>query len=458
MKKICLFGALVLLILVQSPFVFSISCDSVAEEVYGACLEIYNSDLNESDKILLISNLEYQNNFFPDHFLVSVKNNFEITIPPADITAQNKGYISDAWMKIFTLMPSINYSKRLYVPEYTKLLTGFNYALNEPVNYVSRGYPSTLNGDCRTTYQLLKNEGSNKAYVNGQYQGQGKLVPVTIKKDSILETIYTIEVSYKIDHYSWKRYSCGYKNRYWCYSCDYKNNQIKTDKIELKDSINVSYYLNNLFGEISEIISKPQSNRIKLNYSDSFQVSFKDSRYGFYKYLFEIYTSFPPYNVLTIKARDYNSENLDNLFKEKEFLVANSLEDCNINGFDFFNKIENDCSSLNSFIGLRIDTEKFIYQENESFIVNIFPKDVFVNISYANKTYLAKNSLELVVEKPYNKILAKYGSENSEKIIYIKQDKLNSLAYKFLWVILVLILLYSIIKKYWRQTWKNVAS
>lgn len=462
MKKICFFGALVLLILVQSPFVFSISCNSVSEEVYGACLEIYNSDLNESDKILLISNLEYKNNLFPDHFLVSVKNNLDIQDPPVNITTQKKGYISDAWMKIFTLMPSINYSDELYVPENTKLLTGFNYFLNEPVDYVSNGYPNTLNGDCKTIHQLLKNEESNKVYVGGLYQGQGQLVPITIKQNSKIETTYSVEVSYRINHYSWKKYCCGWGRYYrcikWCYSCDYRNNDIKTDKIELKDSIKIKYYQNDLFGEISEVISRPQSNRIKLNYSDSIQVSFKNSNYNFHKYLFEIYSSFPPYNVITIKARDYNSEILDNLFREEEFLVVNNLEECELKGFDFFNKIESDCSLINSFIGLRIDTKKFIYQENESLIINIFPKDVLVNISYANKTYLTKNSLELVVKKPYNKILAEYESESSEKIIYIKQEGSNSFAYKFLWVILVSVFLYSFIKKYWRRIWKNVAS
>jgi hypothetical protein len=457
MGKICFFGALVLLIIIQSPFVFSINCDSSTKQIYNACLEIANSRLNESDKILLISNLEYKNNLFPDHFLVFVKNNFNIGNPPSNVSVQNNGYISNAWMKIFTLMPSINYSNELYVPENTKILTGFNYTLNPPNDYYSNGYPDTLNGDCKTIHRLVKNEGVNRVYIGGAYQGQGKLVPLIIKEDSIIQSIYTLEVSYGMDHYSWRKYLCGYKNRDWCYSCDYRTDEIKTDKIEIKDSIQVKFYNNSLIGEISEVISKQESNKIQVNYSDSLEVSLGNSNYNFYKYLFELYYSFPPYNVLTIKAKDYNSEELNNLFREQDFLVVNSLENCNLKVFDFFKTIKNNCSIENSFIGLRISSEKYIYKENESLIIDIFPRDLLVNISYANKNYLAKNSLNLIVESNYNKIYGEYGSESSEKIIYVKKDKINSFFYKFFWVIFVLVFLYLFIKNYWGRIWKNVA-
>jgi len=70
MKRFCFFGALLLLILVQSPFIFSYSCDDMSGEIKEACLEISGSDLSDSEKELLISNLEYENNLEPNHFLV----------------------------------------------------------------------------------------------------------------------------------------------------------------------------------------------------------------------------------------------------------------------------------------------------------------------------------------------------------------------------------------------------
>ena len=62
------------------------------------------------------------------------------------------------------------YNDSLYVPDETKLLTGFNYEVEIPNNYYSPGYPITNGGDCRRRYNLLEDTAEIRIYVNNIYQ------------------------------------------------------------------------------------------------------------------------------------------------------------------------------------------------------------------------------------------------------------------------------------------------
>ncbi len=71
-------------------------------EIKDACLDISGSDLTDSEKELLISNLEYENNLEPNHFLVYSKNTgLQIKNVPDGVQTFNDRYIENEWMKIF---------------------------------------------------------------------------------------------------------------------------------------------------------------------------------------------------------------------------------------------------------------------------------------------------------------------------------------------------------------------
>lgn len=461
MERFSFFGALALLIIVQSPLIFSYSCDDMSGEVKDACLEISGSDLSDSEKELLISNLEYENNLEPNHFFVYSKNvNLPIKNAPEGVHIFNDEYIEDAWMKIFTSMPSVIYENFLYVPRNTKVLTGFHYEFDEPEDYRSSRYSRTLSGDCRTRYRLLEKTEENKIYVNGVYRGQGRLVPVIINQNSKIESVYTVKIKYDVNHYEWDRYCCRRNDGRcvkYCYDCDYDYDETKTGQITIRDFMDVKIYENNLVAEVLEMTSDGYSYRVKLDYSDSIEVSSINSEYSYHRYLFEFANSFPPYNVLTLKATDYGRETLFNLFREGNWLIVNNIEECAIRGFDFFNEAENECSVETSLVNLKIKTDRLKYGEGEEIEIEIFPKDLRVNLTYANRSYLVENRITLNATEPYNKITAVYHRELSEKIIYIKNESRLILLYNLFLVILVFLILYIIIKKYWRRIWENVA-
>jgi hypothetical protein len=455
MAKLCFFGALVLIILVQSPLVFSYSCDDVSSENRASCLEIENSNLSLVEKQLIISNLEYVNKFEPNHFFISSNNNIIIEDAPDGTRKHDDGYIENAWMEIFAVMPSVIYNGSLYVPSVTKVLSGFNYELDAPTQ-------NPVSGDCKTTYQLLQNYAENKVYVNNIYQGTGRLVPININQNSEIKSSYSIMVQYKIKHYEWERYCCRRnddgKCTRRCRRCDYSHNEISQDRITIEDSVNIKFYNNELSANVVESSQLPSSTQLKINYSDSVEVSFVNSNYNYYKYIFEIVDSFYPYNILTLKAQDYKAESFANIFKNGDYLIVGDNDECKIRGFDFFNIIEKDCSAQNSYVGLNIKTNKLSYNSGEEIELNIYPGDILVNISYNGQSFLAKKDASLIAEESSNKIIVNYGWESTQKIIYVKNKSRILLVYQVTLVILVFVVLYVLVKKYWRQIWQNVGS
>jgi hypothetical protein len=71
MKKHFLLWLFALVFAVQTPFILAISCSELSLAVQPTCYEIQNADLTSVEKDLLISNLEYNNKFFPDHDYVA---------------------------------------------------------------------------------------------------------------------------------------------------------------------------------------------------------------------------------------------------------------------------------------------------------------------------------------------------------------------------------------------------
>jgi hypothetical protein len=456
MTKLFLFWVLALSV-VQAPFVFSLNCDAVSSQNKDICNSIIQmSNLTDEEKLLLISNLDYSNNLQPDHFMVSSHNNgLTVTSVPQGIQTISKTYIKNAWASIFAFSPSVYYNKSLFIPKDSEVLTGFNYTLEIPRNYSSPGYPTTDGGDCRRTYTILQNIDKNNVFVNNILAGEGKKVRISLSNDSKIVSNYYISFKLKIDHIKWRSYCCKRRNGICtktCRTCDSSSSETKEESVSILSERFVKYYPNNLFADIIYLKQNANSNEIKLNYSDSVSLKLKSSSFLFYKYAYSLNSSFYPYNVYTIIARDLKQSSLDNLYFTNKYLVVKDLSECYLAGYDFFNKVEKNCSLVNSKINLSIQTNQTYYNLGDKINVSILPKNVYVNLSYANKTYYVKNNILLEANQNYNKIFAYYNEEYSQKIIYVYDSSRFSLIWKIFLTCIALVFIYKLIKKYWRFT------
>lgn len=454
MKQVYLLLGLILFLSLSSPGVFSLDCKAISLANFETCNEIINSDLTEEEKELLILNLDYSNEYFPDHEFIFEKNlNIEIKGAPEGVTVQNKDFIKNAWAKIFAVMPSVIYNDILYVPEKTSLLTGFNYELQVPENYYSPDYPKTKNGDCKTKYYLEENEDENQIYVNGNYLGKGELKDLVISKDSEISIIYKINVEIKIKHYEWDRYCSSRRDdgscRRYSEDCEYDYSETKKEEIIIQDKLNVKLYENHLYGEISPVNIYNGITNFKTNFSDSFQVSFKNSEYNFYKYFYEVNYSNPPYYIATLKAQDYNKETIDNLFSGENTLAVKDTRDCKISFDDFFKQEENSCNSEYETINFFIKVEKLKYDEGEKIYVKIFPNDIQAKLTYAGETKYAQGETYFLAKRLENRITAGYNGLTSEKIIYVTDKKRAIFIWNLFLLFILNVILYVLLKKYW---------
>lgn len=399
----------------QIPFISSesINCNQITPAHMQECLQILDSDLSFDEKSLLISNLDYTNKMRPDHSYVYHKNvNLEINSPPEGVSKQNSNYIKNAWVDIFSAMPSVLYNGTLYVPNQTTILTGYNYEVQTPPDYYSPRYPKTSNGDCKRTYSLVENTAENKVYVNQIYHGDGKLVNLQIDSNSVIKSEYQIRVSVNVKHYRWMEEDHDQR-------CKYVYSETYSDQIQISDELNVSYYNQTLFADIDVLNQHQDTTKIYPNFSNSLELKFENSAYNFHEFVYSINYTKPPYYVYTIRAEDYRQESFSNIQKDGENILVNNVDKCHFRAFNFFETLNKDCLIFGDNFSLLIKTDKLKYKENETIFVSIFPNNVSVQLIYANQTKNAISNATFAAQSQANKITAKYHDYSAEKVIFL---------------------------------------
>lgn len=451
-KNLALLG-FVLVFLMQSPRAFAIDCSGISEQNYQICENILDSNLSMEEKEALILNLEYYNKNYPDHNYIFLRNTFiEINEAPENVTIYQSEFIKDAWLEIFTVMPSVIYNNTLLCPEQTKVLSGFNYKLEIPTNYQSSGYPETNQGDCRRDYFLLNNLSENKIFIEDIYQGSGKLVDIFIDKDSDVIAEYSVGSDIQVDHYQWNRYCCQYRNgrcyRY-CNRCDFSSKEVKEDRLTLRDYLPVKFYDNNLTASLRVVDTYNSNTEIETIFSNSVEITFKDSYYKFYDRYFEINYSNKPYYIATLKATDYPQEKIFNLFKDGDNIIVKNTEGCRIHAFDLFNIFGSNCDLSYEDFSFTIETDEFYYKTGEQIKVKVIP-EILANITYGNQSTLGYEAI-FNAELGINKIRAVYEGKTAEKFIFVYEESKFVLVWKLLVFFALVVLFYLFLRKLARK-------
>lgn len=453
MAKSFLLGGFVLLIVIHAPLLLALDCNGISQANYNTCMGILNINLTDLEKSLLISNLDYSSKFYPDHQFIYQRNTLISTLnPPNGVYIYNGEYVKNAWVGLLAVMPSVIYKDNLYVQNETTALLSYNYQVLIPSNYYSSGYPSASQGDCKRVYTLTQNTQENKVYVNDDYRGSGKLVSCNINQDSEIKSIYSIFVNVNIDHYSWHKYCCGHSEggcSKYCYDCKFNYAEQTQDSSVLSDSLNIKYAESNLFADIKTINSHDYTTKFRLNYSSSIELSFKDSSFNFYPFIYSINYSKAPYYFYTLKAEDYNQESSTNILKDNNDLLVKNTNNCTIKAFDWFNTIQKSCFLDNLQFDISIKTDKLGYFEGENINVSIIPKNLTLTLIYGNQIVNTTGNYIFKANISNNKILANYKDSKAEQIIFVSDDKFT-LILKVGLLFLVIYLIYQILKKYWR--------
>jgi len=414
------------LFLVQTSIAFD--CTKISLQNQATCNSILLSQLNQTEKDALLSNLDYNEKFYPDHSYVYQNNiNLKISNAPENVSTKNGIYVRDAWMSIFAIMPSILYNNSLYVPDKALMLNGFNYKTEIPHNYYSGSPYTSSEGDCQRNYYLTQNTSENKVYVNGNYQGSGKLVNLSISSDSNVKAIYTINFDVLIYHYSWVRIKClrSYARMCleWKYQCKFSYQEIKQDKITIEDSWGIKHYQNILFANISDISYYNSNAKFLLNHSNSASLELLNAKYAFHDYTYSIAYSKEPYYVYTIVANDYKQTETRNMLKDGDYFIVKDIGNITLTANDFFFNFTKNIFFKLYNLNFFIKADKLEYKENETIHVSIYPYGTYAVVNYGNETKSGINEVAFTANHNYNVITAEYGSLKADTVIYISNNE-----------------------------------
>jgi len=432
MKKLFLF----LVVTAILPAVTAFSCNLVSLELQPLCLEIQSSNLTEYEKDLLYSSLFEGDNLIPDHDFVYTWNTGLTINEPIRTVKQNQGTIRDAWVEIFSLMPSVVEDNNLYVHQSGKVLSKYGYNVILP--------SGTMSGDCHTTYQLQSSNIVLQILENNHYLGSGELTNYFISYPHnapiTFSAVLQISVQYRIRHYSLDEDECVF---------DYS--EIIGDSLMIQDNVPARMY-------------NPQtyySFIVKNSYQDSLLVELRYSNYSyltldleepFYKKARYSYNIQPnSIGLLQVTATIQNYTNIHNIFIENQNplrLVIPKDHDCELSLRNHFSNLITPCDLSYTQRNISIFGNKTNYFEGELFTVYIFPPNTQINISYANQTITAQNSVVFNATKGHSLVLAQLNDVQVRRYINVidigKYDltKEISIASAFFYV------LFAILKNY----------
>jgi hypothetical protein len=404
-NKIVVLIALAMLL----PSAIAFNCNSLSGGDLQVCNSIQNTNLSQTDKDLLISDIFNKNKTTPNFdFVYQWNTNLNIQNSP-DGKTYSSGTIYGAWVKIISLMPSIIENNTLYSSNAGKLLTAYNYNYQLP--------SGTASGDCKTYYYLSSKTEQLNVYINNNLIGHDKITAFNNLNQANLnfKSELVINLRYQTDHYRDKRYCSRYDSHRRCtrysYRCEFYNTEYKTDSLTINDQLNAKLYQNNpvsLFKITDKYFGITKVFLEVKNYTNLI-LSFNNSEYKYSKYIYSLNYSLP-YYVLTIKAEPAEIISFNNIHVDRQnnsfyFTVADS-SNCKIQLNDFFNSKLFPCDLSFNEINFSIETDKTNYFDNDTIKVYIYPDNLLVNITYANKTIIAKNYTEFKSILYENKIYA----------------------------------------------------
>jgi hypothetical protein len=415
--------ALITALALLLPSAIAFNCNSLSGGDLAICNSIQNTNLSQTDKDLLISDIFNSNKTSPNFdFVYQWNTNLNISNSP-DGKIYSSGTIKNAWIKIISLMPSIIENNTLYSSTSGKLLTAYvnNYQL-----------PSgTVSGDCNTYYYLSSKTEQLNVYINNNLIGHDKLTSFNnLNQDANFKSELVISIKYKIDHYKNRKYCSKYDSKGRCvkyaYKCELSSTEYKTDKLTINDQLSAKFYRNNPASafKITDKYSGITKGILEASNYTSLILSFSNSSYKNSKYIYSLnYTL--PYYVLTIKAEpteitSFNNININRKNNSIYFTVADA-SNCKIQLNDFFSSKIIPCNLSFNEIDFSIKTDRINYFDNDSIKVYISPDNLQVNLTYANKTLTYKNYTELKAVLYENKISAKVGDKEQNALVNINK-------------------------------------
>lgn len=436
MKTLFVFLAVALVL----PFATALSCKGLVNDDLQLCNEIISSNASSTEKDLLISDIFNPEKFYPNHdFIYSWNVGLDLKNTYNGVK-YNQVVIKNAWVKTYASMPSVIEDNFLYIPESGKVLSEYNYNVELPTG--------KQRGDCKTKYYLTSNIPALNIYLNNNLIGHDKInsyfTNLEHNSSITLKSELSVSVKYRLKHYQYNDY--GY--------CVYVYDEYKTDTLRISDSLNSRLYKINPVREfkiLNNYLNVTKGSLTASNYSSiklTFNSSYYEKNLYTYSYVFD-----PTYSILTLKVERTNNTNSGNLrisnIKDGIEFVVKDSSNCKIDLFTHFKTLTKDCDLSFNKTEFELKTNRTDYYENETIIVEIIPKGLQLNITYANKSILAQDYVSFTAVRGENKISAQLNDYEARTYVNVKDEKNDELLKDSASITFFGFIIYSFLKKYY---------
>lgn len=399
------------LILLILPSVNAFSCSDLEGEKQEYCEEIKQMDIPQEEQDYLIASLF--DLAFEDIF--EYNKDIEFYEAPDEVETQNEGYIENAWVKIISFSEGLFVDDDLFISDSGKILTRFGYEIDLP--------SGNEGGDCDTKYYVMEESADLNIYKNNNLIGHNEVNNYNIYSSSNqFKARLKVKLRTKVKHYRWDDGDCEYHHKEYRHHTLYTYDYVDTKR--LNEDFNYNFEIARKYLDTTKGILKAENFK-------SLELEFEDSSYTYSKFITEVDYSLLPYYALTLKGVRQDSEVSNNIFIERDedikFSVKNT-DDCNVIISSFFDDYEYPCDLSYEEKELSIETDKTIYEEDETIKVFIDSSEE-VEVSYGDEIKYSEDYVEFSAKSNVNKVIAESGYIEDYEIINVKSKENEKLLF-----------------------------
>jgi hypothetical protein len=390
------------------PLATALDCNDFAET--ELCEEILDSDITEEEQYYLLSGILTDSTYYPDHdFVYNWNDDIDLATAPNDVTTTNSSYITNAWVDILAIMPSVQYDDILYIDTEGEILTAYAHSINLP--------NGREDGDCRTDYSMQGHSATTSVYINGNYVNVGNNVVYTVQLDDLeavsIDAYYDISVNVKVKHYKYDHH--GY--------CVHDDTEYRSNSLQLHDNVEAVVHDPDLDATLNIVDQYYDTTNAQLEHSDyvNMEVGFDTSSLQQHNYVFSEEITHEPLGVLVVHAQEYESTVLDNLVYTDNELIYPTSEDCSITLSTFFDTESFVCDTTYTDFEFNVTTDKLTYNENETILVTVEPVGNYI-VTYAEQEYEIVDDLEIEAVSGQTRITVQNGNNVITEYIHVNDS------------------------------------
>ena len=391
-----------------------------------SCRVVMASMLEEDEKLQVVASMVAD--------VREWNTDFRVSQPPDGTVVVSNDLVSDAWIRLMAVLPSVQEDGKLLSPGYGEVVAKSNFEVRKPYKTERR--------DCKTTYDL-DYASRIQQYLNGKRIGTGEIASFeTAAKVLNFQADLVISTELKVKHYRWKRI-----DRKW--KCIYDNTEIRKGTTIASDNLRVLRHQPNITYSFKVENKYYGITQIKFNASNHswFRLQFNNKDYYEERLTeFERFFTLEPYYILNFRPYAQKTVKHEGIrYYNNTFQVTNTAG-CKILLGEYFRTYTIPCPQDYTSTDLRITTNKDTYTPGEPILVSITPA-IPTQLTYSNTTITAQSTATFTAQLHESLISAKANGVETFHSIHVTNPKVWTIAVGIIGFLLVAYLFWKIITK-----------